>query len=138
MLSGFNFYIAVVNLPQRFQIVDRDGPVIAGVKLLPMMGSSAVGSLAGGVLNSKRNMTAYTLIASAAFQLLGYGFMSSLGNASPTPQRQFGFQVFLGLGVGLAMLAVTIMGRLHAEPKWMGECKASRDHDTGGLTHGQL
>ena len=120
-LSGFNFYVAVVNLPQRFQIVDLDGPVIAGVKLLPMMVSSAVGSLTAGAINTKRNLTPYTLITSSAVQVLGYALMTTLGDASPTPQRQFGFQVFLGLGIGLAMPTVTIMAQLHAEPKWTGE-----------------
>lgn len=121
LLSGFNYYIVVVNLPQRFQIVDQNSPVIAGVKLLPMMISSAVGSLSAGAINTGRNLTAYTLIASAAFQLLGYGLMVTLGDSSPTSQMQFGFQVLFGFGFGLAMPSVTIIARLHAEPKWTCE-----------------
>ena len=119
MLAGFTFYIAVVNLPQRFQIVDHNSPVIAGVKLLPMMVSSAVGSLTAGALNSKRNLTMYTLIVASAFQILGYGLMITLGDASPTPSKQYGFQVFLGLGFGMTMPAVTIVGQLHPERKWI-------------------
>ena len=69
--SGFVFYVAVINLPQRFQIVDQDSPVVAGVKLLPMMVASAVGSLTGGAVNRKRNFTPFTLMAGSAFQLLG-------------------------------------------------------------------
>ena len=122
LLSGFVFYIAVINLPQRFQIVDQDSPVIAGVKLLPMMVASAIGSLLGGGVNRKRNVTPFTLMAASAFQLLGYGLMSSLGDASPTPQKNFGFQIFLGLGFGLTMPSVTIIAQLHAEPRW--SCKS--------------
>lgn len=121
LLAGFNYYIAVVNIPQRLQIVDGDTPVIAGVKLLPMMVASAIGSLVGGGINSKRNLTSYTLIVSSAFQLLGYGLMTTLGNASPTPHKQFGFQVFLGLGFGLAMPSVTIIAQIEVEPRWI--CK---------------
>ena len=116
------FYIAVINLPQRFQIVDRSSPVIAGVKLLPMMISSAVGSVVGGGVNRSRNVTPFTLIIGSAFQLLGYGLMSSLGSSSPTPSRQYGFQVFLGLGFGIIMPSVTIIAQLHAPREW--SCKS--------------
>lgn len=86
-----------------------------------MMVSSAVGSLTGGAISSRRNLTSYTLIAASAFQLLGYGLMITLGNASPTPVKHFGFQVFLGLGFGLAMPSVTITVQLEVEPRWIGK-----------------
>ena len=124
ILAGFNYYIAIVNLPQRFQIVDGDSPVIAGVKLLPMMVSSALGSLVGGGINSRRNLTSYVLVVSSAFQLLGYGLMTTIGNSSPTSHHHFGFQVFLGLGFGLAMPAVTIIGQTQVPVKWIGTTDA--------------
>lgn len=121
VLSGFVFYIAIINLPQRFQIVDGDSPVTAGVKLLPTMVSSAIGSLIGGFLNRKRNVTSFTLIAGSAFQLLGYGLMSSLDDARSTPPKNFGFQVFLGLGFGITMPSVTIIAQRYPPREWI--CK---------------
>lgn len=94
---------------------------MAGVKLLPMMVSSAIGSITGGAISSRRNLTSYTLIAGSAFQLLGYGLMTTLGDISPTPVKQFGFQVFLGLGFGLVMPSVTITVQLEVEPRWVGK-----------------
>ena len=85
------------------------------------MASSAVGSIAGGGINTKRNRTQFTLIASGVLQLLGNGLMITLRDAYPTPQKQFGFQVLLGIGFGLAVSTATIMAQLHAEPKWAGE-----------------
>lgn len=117
--TGFVYYVAVINLPQRFQIVDGDSPIIAGVKLLPLMVSSAVGSVTAGTINGRWNVTSYTLIIACAFQVLGYGLMITLGDAAPTPTRQFGFQVFLGLGFGLAVTVVTMMGQWNVEQKWI-------------------
>jgi hypothetical protein len=93
-----------------------------------MMVSSAIGSLVGGGINRTRNVTPFTLMAGSAFQLLGYGLMSSLGDASPTPQRQFGFQVFLGLGFGITMPSVTIIAQLHAPQKWLCELSSQSAH----------
>lgn len=55
--------------------------------------------------------------------------MSSLGDASPTPPKQFGFQVFLGLGFGITMPSVTIIAQLHAPRKWL--CKSFSSVRTG-------
>ena len=123
LLSGFVFYIAVINLPQRFQIVDQDSPTFAGVRLVPMMIASALGSFLGGGISRKKNRTSYTLIAGTTFQLLGYGLMTTLGDARPTPKKSYGFQVLMGFGFGMIMPSVTILAQLHAPPKWL--CKYS-------------
>ena len=108
ILSGFTYYLAVVNLPERFQIVGRDNPLIAGVRLLPMLASGALGSFVGGASNQKRNNTAYLIIAASALQLLGYGLMITLGEESASPPRNYGFQVLLGFGFGLSISSTTI------------------------------
>lgn len=94
---------------------------MAGVRLLPLMASSATGSLVGGILSAKKNLTAHTLLAASAFQVLGYGLMSSVGSTSAVTAGQYGYQIFLGLGVGLAFVSVTCMMELQAEPQWIGE-----------------
>lgn len=101
VLTGYNYFVAVVNLPERFQIVSGDHPVTAGLRLLPMMVSSAAGSTISGILSGKFGLQAPVLVASAAFQMLGYGLMTTLGNASDIPRSNYGYQVFLGLGFGL-------------------------------------
>ena len=121
-LSGFTYYVAVVNLPQRFQIVSRDSPIIAGLRLLPMLVFSAVGAVTGGVLSAKRNNTAFTLVAAAASQVLGYGLMTTIGDTTSVPAKLYGFQIFLGLGFGLSMSSATQMINLQVEPRWLGEC----------------
>jgi len=111
----------VVELPQRFQIVEGNSPVAAGVKLLPVMVASAAGSLISGAINSKRNATPYTLICGSFFQLLGFGLMITIGDQQTTLPQQYVFQIFLGLGFGLVVSTVTIMGQRYTETQWLGE-----------------
>jgi hypothetical protein len=119
-LSGFVYYIAVVNLPERFQIVSRDTPIIAGVRLLPMLVFSGLGAILGGFASARHNNTSYTLIIASAFQLLGYGLMTTLGLTTDVPAKQYGFQIFLGLGFGMTMSSATQMMHLQAAPQWLG------------------
>lgn len=42
-MTGFPYFITIINLPQRFQIVNGDTPLMAGVHLLPLLASMALG-----------------------------------------------------------------------------------------------
>jgi len=121
-MTGFTFYIAVVNLPQRFQIVSGDGATIAGIKLLPMMASSAIGSFGAGTLTRKRDLTSEVLVTGTAIQLLGYGLMSTVSQGYGTPAAIYGYQIFLGLGFGTSIASATIMvpRRFKAMPHYIG------------------
>jgi hypothetical protein len=42
-LAGFPYFIAVINLPQRFQLVNGLSPVGAGLRLMPLLSFFAFG-----------------------------------------------------------------------------------------------
>ncbi|RCI08715.1 hypothetical protein L249_4762 [Ophiocordyceps polyrhachis-furcata BCC 54312] len=114
-LMGRRVYVAglmqvlCIIIPERFQIVDGEKALLAGVHILPLLGACAAGSFLGGALSSKRNNTSYTLVGASCLQLLGVGLMTTMNGTQLTAATQYGYQAIFGLGVGLSFSAATIM-----------------------------
>lgn len=109
MLTGFSSFIIIISLPLRFQIVNLNSPASAGVHLLPLLCFTGAGGTLGGLVSSKRNNISQTFIVAGAFILLGVGLLSTLGDSESIEPKCYGFQVFVGLGVGATYSAVSIM-----------------------------
>ncbi|PHH65204.1 hypothetical protein CDD81_3063 [Ophiocordyceps australis] len=109
LLTGFPYICFCIIIPERFQIVEGESVLMAGVHILPLLGTCAAGSFLGGALSSKRNNTSYTLVGASCLQLLGVGLMTTLSGSKASHAAQYGFQAIFGLGVGLSFSAATIM-----------------------------
>ena len=114
-LAGFVMFITVVSIPLRAQIVNIYDPVKAAILLLPLMGGTAVGTALGGALSVKKNLTFYSLVAASVFMMVGSGLMSTLPDDLQPPAKQYGYEVLLGLGLGLNFSTSTLMTSLQAK-----------------------
>ncbi|KAK0387804.1 hypothetical protein NLU13_4049 [Sarocladium strictum] len=114
LLTGFPYIASTIVLPERFQIVNGQSVLQAGVQILPLLGSCAIGSFLGGAISSKSNNTGYTLVGASSLQLVGIGLMLTVSPESDKTASQYGFQAIFGLGVGLSLSAATIMTNLVA------------------------
>ncbi|KID89864.1 Major facilitator superfamily domain, general substrate transporter [Metarhizium guizhouense ARSEF 977] len=114
LFTGFPYICFSIILPERFQMVNNQNPLMAGVRILPMLSACAFGSFLGGAISSKRNNTSYTLVAASCLQLLGVGLMTTVSGDSETAAGQYGYQAIFGLGVGLSFSAATIMTNILA------------------------
>ena len=121
VLTGFVMYLAVVNIPMRASIVNLYDEVKSGILLLPLMGATAVGSAVGGALSAKRNRTFWTLNVASGFMLVGSGVMSMVPGTVEVSSRQWGFEVLLGLGVGMNLSTSTLLTSLNSEFQDFGE-----------------
>ena len=122
ILNGFTFYIVVVYLPDRFQIVGGDSPVTAGLRLLPLLAGSAIGTSLAGGLSSRRNLTAYTLVVPSALQIVGYGLMTTPSPLTGAPDAVYGYQILLGVGFGahIASTMLNVVFRYFSQPEHTG------------------
>ncbi|KAM5346562.1 hypothetical protein ACJ41O_009567 [Fusarium nematophilum] len=109
MLTGFPYISLSVVIPERFQIVNRESVLMAGLHILPLLGACAIGSFLGGAVSNRRNNTSLTLLCASCLQLLGAGLMSTLTKPESNIKAQYAFQAIFGLGVGLSFSAATIM-----------------------------
>lgn len=107
LLTGFVYLGLMVIVPERFQIIHGDNALMAGVQLLPLLGSCAFASFAAGAASRKRNNTSMVLVLCAALQLLGVGLTTLLDGPDSPKAALYGFQVIVGFGIGLCFSAAT-------------------------------
>ncbi|KAI1122837.1 putative MFS multidrug transporter [Nemania abortiva] len=112
--TGFVYLTILVILPERFQIVNGDNALYSGIHLLPMLGATSLGAFLAGAISRGRNNTSWTLLVAQCFQLLGTSLMLMLHSVTVEVKAQYGFQVLLGLGIGLSLGSATMMGSLHS------------------------
>jgi len=124
-LTGFVMYLAVVNIPMRASIVNRYDEVKSGILLLPLMGATAVGSALGGAMSAKENRTFWTLNVASGLMLVGSGVMAMVPGTVEVASRQWGFEVLLGLGVGMNLSTSTLLTSLNSEFRDFGEFQSS-------------
>ncbi|CAG9940841.1 unnamed protein product [Clonostachys rosea f. rosea IK726] len=114
LLTGFPYIALCILIPERFQIINGENVLMAGVHILPLLGACAAGSFLGGAISSTRNNTSPTLVLASCLQLLGTGLMMLVSSPDFSPESQYAFQAIFGLGVGLSFSAATIMTNIMA------------------------
>lgn len=113
ILTGFVNFIAIYSLPLHFQIVNGSSPLMAGVALLPLLVSAAVGSMLGGLTVSH---SFASLFIAHGLMALGAGLLSTLSiHHDGIQARTYGFEVPLGLGLGLSISTSTLLAALQCE-----------------------
>lgn len=113
----------MVNIPQRFQVVNSLSAFGAGWRLLALMLCTPIGSLLAGYLVSRfKTPPFYLLIVAAILQTVGLILMGKLSESSTiVSASQYGYQVLLGLGIGLTLSTILIAAPIVIEDKDTGK-----------------
>ncbi|PMD64418.1 MFS multidrug transporter-like protein [Hyaloscypha bicolor E] len=115
LLGGFPYFVVIYALPLRLQVVNEKSALLAGVSLLPMLGSVAIASALGGGIHRKRERIFGTLLAGSLFMVIGSACLSTLKNTVAVPAKMYGFEVFIGLGFGLMVSTVSLGAMIEAD-----------------------
>ncbi|KAK4234164.1 major facilitator superfamily transporter [Achaetomium macrosporum] len=110
-LTGFPFMAAIINIPQRLQVVNGTTAVDAGIRMLPLLLCSPIATVVSSLLLTKLRLPPLAvLLAGCSLQTLGVGLFSSLDSSDlNVPPSQYGFQVIMGCGFGLNLSTVLMM-----------------------------
>lgn len=104
------FIAAVINIPQRIQVVNGFSAFDAGWRLLALMLYTPLGSGFSGFLIQRLKIPPfYILIVAALLQTIGLALMGTLSTTqTKVPSAQYGYQVILGLGIGFSLSSIII------------------------------
>ncbi|KAK4134864.1 MFS general substrate transporter [Trichocladium antarcticum] len=97
---GAAFFPLVYYLSLYFQAIQGDTAVEAGIKLLPMLISVVITSVASGGLVTAVGYYNPFVLPSMVLFAVGCGMITTFGLDSPT-RVWFGYQVITGLGIGI-------------------------------------
>lgn len=119
LFLGYPYLLLIYLFPLRAQVVSGKSALGAGIMLLPMLGTSALGSAISGKINSKKNVLWETLLVGACLMTLGSGLLTTVSGAKDD-SKALGFLAFSGLGFGLSTAAATILVTVEAPPRQQG------------------
>ncbi|KAK4145773.1 putative multidrug resistance protein [Dichotomopilus funicola] len=112
LLNGFIYISLVIKVPEYLQIVHGDGALWAGVHLVPMLGTCALGSFLGGALSKRTNLTSQTLVAGGLLQAVGLGLVLAFSMV-PLPLLLSLLSLY-GLGIGLCFASCTMTAAIQS------------------------
>ncbi|EGR52109.1 uncharacterized protein TRIREDRAFT_55634 [Trichoderma reesei QM6a] len=105
-LVGYPHLLLIFSFPIRMQIVSGKSPLIAGLMLLPMLGTVAIGSMVSGKINSAKDYLSGTLRCGTWMMALGFVLLPTI-KGSEDDAKALGFLAFAGFGFGLFTAAAT-------------------------------
>ncbi|EJT71504.1 hypothetical protein GGTG_10761 [Gaeumannomyces tritici R3-111a-1] len=104
-LCLFIFFLNATNLsilyslPQYFQVINGVSPTMSGIRNLPMIFTTALGSMLSGTLLGRHGRHQLFLVSGAALLILGTGLIYTLNQGSSLGQI-IGYQIIVGFGIG--------------------------------------
>lgn len=111
MLLGFPYLLLIYAVPVRIQVVGGKSSLMAGVMLLPMLVSAAIGSALSGRFNATKNHVFESLFMGSALMVLGCGLLTTLSHELDAG-KLLGFMTFCGMGFGLTISASTMLSAI--------------------------
>ena len=114
--------VSIVQIPQRFMVVNSKSPFQAGVRLLPFGAMVPFGSVIAAMLMGRARIAPfYILLSAGVFEIIGTVCLSKMAPHPEIAPAQYGYQVLAGLGVGFFNSALVLLVPHVTEKRDLGE-----------------
>ncbi|KAF2752776.1 MFS general substrate transporter [Pseudovirgaria hyperparasitica] len=119
-LVGAIVAVSIVQIPQRFAVVNGYSILDAGVRLLPFAAVMAVSSILATVIMTRAKIPAVNmLISSGLLMVAGTVGLSKSSTSGQLQAHQYGFQILTGSGVGIMVVVLGILPPYVVERKYI-------------------
>ncbi|KAK8053215.1 hypothetical protein PG996_012516 [Apiospora saccharicola] len=109
------YYVVAYFLPIWFQSIEGISARDSGIRLIPIIAAAVLFSLVSGVLVSKTGHYAPIVLLSAVIAATGAGLLSTIVPSSG-PGAWIGYQILVGIGVGLGMQQGAVIVQIGLDP----------------------
>ncbi|KAK3311846.1 major facilitator superfamily domain-containing protein [Apodospora peruviana] len=109
-------YVTTYYIPVYFQFVNNDSPLMAAVRLLPLLLLSIAFTLGSGAALPKINVYASIYLASGILLTIAGACFYALLKPSTAVANIYGFSILMGAGVGLTMQMGYAVASLSCKP----------------------
>ncbi|KAI9036876.1 MFS general substrate transporter [Aspergillus affinis] len=107
---GGTWFVAIFQLPQRFQFVNGLSPLQAGIRFIPFTVAAPVGSvLAPVVAKIFKIPLVYLVLVASLIQMVAYALLGTLSESVHMAAAQYGYQVLAGFGCGINITLLILM-----------------------------
>lgn len=110
LFAGCPYLLLIYSIPMRMQVFSGKSPLVAGLSLLPMLGTVALGSIISGKMNASADHLHLisTIRAGTSLMACGFSWLSAV-QGSKDDATTLGLLTLVGLGFGLCTSAATNM-----------------------------
>lgn len=110
LFTGCPYLLLIYSVPMRMQVFSGKSPLVAGLSLLPMLGTVALGSTISGKMNaSADHRRLISTIRIGTMLMFGGCSWLSLAHGSKDDATTLGLLTLVGFGFGLCTSAATNM-----------------------------
>jgi MFS family permease len=117
-LVGAPMTISSIQMPQRYQLVNGNSPLDAGIKFLSYGVPFPVGIVISSVLAGRLHVPfLYIIMLGTTIQIVGFSLLSTTPDTMDVWAGQYGYSVIAGLGVGITIGLYTFLVPLTIDKK---------------------